>query len=440
MQLDYDSLYEKYKILQSKDRYLEIINSFSLNLMDLNTIEEIVWGIAKQVIARIGFEDCVIYLLDKQTQLLIQTAAHGPKNPYQLNIKNPITIPLGKGIVGTVAYTGKAEIISDTSKDSRYIVDDEQRLSEIAVPIIYQNKVIGIIDSENSKANFFTNEHLKILKTVAVMAAAKITNAKINEELKEYQFGLEKLVKQKTTELNLLVDKLQRSNTDLESFAYAASHDLQEPLRTIISYLQLIERRENNFSPETLEYFGFVIKGASRMNNLLQGLLDYSRVNDLRTDEVDTLDMNDILILIKDNLRGAIEKTNGQIWVGGLLEIKGNKTQIIQLFQNIISNALKFRRPEVAPIIKVSCQVVGSFIEFKIEDNGIGIEPKFHDKIFGLFNRLNPVGSYKGSGIGLALCKRIVEYHNGEISVSSSSSGGTSFRIRLPKTKFITSK
>ncbi len=433
MQLDYDSLLENYKILQSKERYLEIINSFSLGLMDLNTSEEIVWGITKQVIARMGFEDCVIYLLEEEKGLLIQKAAHGPKNPFQLNIKNPITIPLGKGIVGTVALTGQAEIIADTSKDSRYIVDDEQRLSEIAVPIIYQNKVIGVIDSENSKVNFFTNEHLKILKTVAVMGASKIINAKIKEELKEYRFGLEKLVKQKTSELNQLVSKLQKSNIDLESFAYAASHDLQEPLRTIISYLQLIERRENNFSSETSEYFRFVIKGAKRMNLLLQGLLDYSRVNDLDTDEVVIINMNDIFILIKDNLKEAIQRSEGQILIGDLSEIKGNKTQIIQLFQNIISNALKFRRPEVSPVVKVYSKILDNYIEFKVEDNGIGIDPKFHDNIFGLFSRLNPIDSFKGSGIGLALCKRIVEYHQGEISVGSSTEGGTCFYIRLPR-------
>ena len=229
-----------------------------------------------------------------------------------------------------------------------------------------------------------------------------------------------------------MVNKLQRSNTDLESFAFAASHDLQEPLRTIISYLQLIERRDNNFSPESSEYFQFVIKGASRMNLLLQGLLEYSRVNDFQTDEVKVLNMNDILILIKDNLRGAIENSNGQVWVEDLLEIEGNKTQIIQLFQNIISNALKFRNPETVPVVKVSCQRIENFIEFKVEDNGIGIEAKFHNNIFGLFNRLNPIDSFKGSGIGLALCKRIIDYHNGNISVKSRLGGGTSFTIRLP--------
>lgn len=432
-QLDYDSLLAKYQELQSKERYLEIINGFSLGLMHSNTTEGVVWGIAKQVIARMNFEDCVIYLVDKEEGVLIQMAAHGPKNPYHLNIKDPIKIPLGKGIVGTVAVTGKAEIISDTRLDDRYILDDEPRLSEIAVPIIFENEVIGVIDSENTKPNFFTQEHLMILTTVAAMGSSKLINAKINEELKEYQFGLEKLVEQKTSELNQLVEKLKKSNTDLESFAYAASHDLQEPLRTIISYLQLIERKDKNFTPELEEYFSFVIKGATRMKGLLQGLLEYSRVNDLGTDGLVTLNMNDILIVIKDNLRGSLEQSGGQLWVGGLNEIKGNKTQIIQLFQNIISNAIKFRKPDTQPIVKVYSEIEDDYIEFKIEDNGIGIDPKFHEKIFGLFSRLNSVDSYKGSGIGLALCKRIVDYHHGKIFVCPEKVGGTCFRIRFPR-------
>ncbi|MFT6322116.1 MAG: signal transduction histidine kinase [Granulosicoccus sp.] len=430
---DYDSLKEKYEILQSRERYLEIISSFSLSLMHLNSIEDVVWIITREVVGRMGFEDCVVYLLDKEEGVLIQKAAHGPKNPYQLKIKNPIKIAVGEGIVGSVAKFGKAEIVSDTRNDSRYILDDEYRLSEIAVPIIFENEVIGVIDSEHSKVGFFIKEHLIILRTVAAIGASKIVHAKIHEEIKEYQFGLERLVDEKTKNLNVLINKLKRSNQDLESFAYAASHDLQEPLRTITSYLQLIERRESNLSPEVTEYFGFVINGAKRMKYLLEGLLGYSRVNDLLPDDISLLNMDDILFVIKRNLYAAINKRQGQIIIEELIEVKGNKTQLIQLFQNIISNALKFSRKGIPPIVKISSQIKGGFVEFKIADNGIGIEPEFHDRIFGLFSRLNPVDSFKGSGIGLALCKRIVEYHDGEIEVTSIVEGGTCFCIRLPR-------
>jgi signal transduction histidine kinase len=186
-------------------------------------------------------------------------------------------------------------------------------------------------------------------------------------------------------------------------------------------------------SPEVSEYFGFVISGAKRMKYLLQGLLDYSRVNDLKSNDISFLDINDILLVVKQNLYAAVHKNQGQIVIEELIKVQGNKTQIIQLFQNIISNALKFSREDIPPIVSISSQVKGNFIEFEIRDNGIGIEPKFHDRIFGLFSRLNPVDSFKGSGIGLAMCKRIIEYHRGEIEVKSIEAGGTCFYIRLPK-------
>lgn len=424
-------LQKKYHALKWKERYLEIINSFTLHLMQLNSIDEVVWGIAKQVIAKMELEDCVIYLLDEN--ILIQKAAHGPKNPEQFDIMNPITIPVGKGIVGTVAKTGKPEIISDTREDARYILDDNYRLSEIAIPIIYENKVIGVIDSEHSQVDFFTNEHLIILETIASISANKIMHAKANETLKLYQQDLENQVTLKTQDLNQVVDKLTRSNQDLESFAYAASHDLQEPLRSIISYLQLIERRETNLSEESKEYFNYVVNGAKRMKSLMQGLLEYSRVSSFQEDQLEDIDMNNLMELIKANLYSAIEEKAAKVDFKNLHQIKGNRTQLIQLFQNIISNALKFGKKEVNVIVEISSKETAQFIEYTISDNGIGIDPKFYNKIFGLFNRLNPIGTFQGSGIGLALCKRIVENHKGEISIQSELGTGSEFYLKFPK-------
>ena len=432
-QLDYDTLYERYTQLKWKERYLEIINNFAIHLMELNTIEEVVWGIAKQVIARMEFVDCVVYLLDKDRDILIQKAAHGPKNPEELDIKNPITIPLGKGIVGTAAQTGKPEIVSDTRLDGRYILDDDYRLSEISVPIIYEDEVIGVIDSEHPDANFYTQEHLIILKTIAAISANKIKHAQANEQLRNYQKNLEQEVDLKTKDLQTAIMNLKRSNKDLESFAYAASHDLQEPLRTILSYLQLIKMKQKGFSTEFQEYFDFVTGGAERMNYMLQGLLAYSRLGNTHKEKTTLLDMNNIIAFIVANLNATIKNNDAQILHGELHPIKGNKVQIIQLFQNIISNALKFKKENIVPVIKISSEQEGGFTTFQISDNGIGIAPEYHNKIFTLFRRLHSFDTFQGSGIGLALCKRIVEYHYGEIDVRSELGVGSSFYLRFPR-------
>lgn len=427
-----EDLQDKYLKLKQKEKYLEIINAFALAAVDMNTIDEVVWGIAKQVVARMDFEDCIVYLLNEDKTHLIQMAAHGPKNPIDFDIKNPIKIPVGKGIVGTVAITGKPEIINDTRLDPRYIIDDECRLSEIAMPIIYKGDVIGVIDSEHTEAGFYTQGHLSILQTIAAISASKIMYAKADEILKQHQVELERQVDLKTQNLNKAIIKLKKSNQDLESFAYAASHDLQEPLRTITSYLQLIQRRNEKLSKESKEYFEFVISGAKRMKSLLQGLLQYSRLRDFEEKEMSHLDMNYLLDLIQANLHASINTHDAKIIVDKLHDIDGNKTQIIQLFQNIISNALKFKKEDRLPQIEISSYRKESCIEFQILDNGVGIDPSFHEKIFGLFSRLNPIGSFEGHGIGLALCKRIVEYHGGSISVESEIGEGSCFYLRFP--------
>ncbi len=163
----------------------QAINYFSSSIADQQSVDGILWDVAKNCIGRLGFEDCVIYLLDEERNVLQQKAAHGPKNPGRFEIIEPIEIPVGKGITGTVAATGKAELINDTSKDERYIIDGTRRFSEIAVPVIVNSKVIGVIDCEHSKKGFFTQRHLSVLSTIASLCAGKIIKAKAEAEKTE---------------------------------------------------------------------------------------------------------------------------------------------------------------------------------------------------------------------------------------------------------------
>ncbi|MDH3689561.1 MAG: EAL domain-containing protein [Gammaproteobacteria bacterium] len=172
-----------YESLQQKAKYLQIINDLALGLLKQSSMDDILWMVAKSAIANLGFEDCVIYLLDDNGKDLIQRAAHGPKNPVGQEILDPIKIPVGQGIVGAVAASGVGEIVRDARQDERYIADDEFRLSEIAVPIVHEDRVIGVIDSEHTEANFYTEEHLEILTTIASMASTKIASAMIIERL-----------------------------------------------------------------------------------------------------------------------------------------------------------------------------------------------------------------------------------------------------------------
>ena len=170
-----------------------MVDYFANSGYEHSSVNDVLWDIARNCISRLDFEDCVIYLLDEERKVLLQQAAYGPKNPKEFEIANPIEIPLGKGIVGHVALTGKTSIINDTTKDERYIVDDEPRLSEITVPIVHEGKVIAVIDSENRQKNFFTRQHLKALKTIASLCSAKISRAMALDAMKKSRLELMEL-------------------------------------------------------------------------------------------------------------------------------------------------------------------------------------------------------------------------------------------------------
>ncbi|MBC7893090.1 MAG: histidine kinase [Sphingobacteriaceae bacterium] len=161
------------------------ITFFATSLLDQNTVDEVLWDVAKNCIARLQFVDCVVYWLDPERKVLVQKAAYGPKNPVDFQIFSPIEIPLGRGIVGSVGLTGRAERVGDTSKDSRYIQDDEVRFSEIAVPICVEGTVLGVIDAEHPDRDFFQPRHLKILSTIAALCAHKIARVEVEQAYRQ---------------------------------------------------------------------------------------------------------------------------------------------------------------------------------------------------------------------------------------------------------------
>jgi len=260
--------------------------------------------------------------------------------------------------------------------------------------------------------------------------ALKLQNRQIAEQsirLKETNDILQKEINEKA----IIQKQLLNSNEELERFAYVASHDLKEPLRTIGSFTQILHRQlEPQSDAETKEYFHFVIDGVKRMSFLLDDLLALSRLN--REFTTAPINLNNILEVINLNLRNLISKNEGQLIVEDLPKIIGNKTQISQLFQNLISNGFKFKGEDPA-IVKVSCKELDNHYEFQIKDNGIGISPKYQEQIFIIFKRLHTRDKYEGTGIGLAICKKVVKNHEGEIWLESAEGAGTTIYFTIAK-------
>lgn len=190
--------------LEERVRDLGVINAFATSLLHVRAeVDDILWDVANEVVARMGLEDCVIYLVDTDRGCLVQRAAFGPKNPRAREIKDPITIPLGQGIVGTVATTGEAERIDDVRRDPRYITDDASRLSELAVPIVGDRGVMGVIDTEHSQLGFFTAHHEDLLATIASMTASRLQLADLHLRLYQLNRSLEEKVEARTAELRV---------------------------------------------------------------------------------------------------------------------------------------------------------------------------------------------------------------------------------------------
>jgi len=224
---------------------------------------------------------------------------------------------------------------------------------------------------------------------------------------------------------------LRRSNEQLEQFAYVASHDLQEPLRMITSYLQLLERRyRDKLDQDASEFISYAVDGATRMKALINDLLAYSRV---KTGEQDfaRFDTKAALEQAITNLQISISETGAQITADSLPTLLGNEAQFIQLFQNLLSNAIKFHS-EQPPQIAVKAERAGNVWKFSVKDNGIGIEPQYVDRIFVIFQRLHTKDLYPGTGIGLAICKKVVEHHGGRIWAESTPGSGTTFWFTIP--------
>lgn len=280
-------------------------------------------------------------------------------------------------------------------------------------------------EAENRREKCVAEEQVR--QQATELAAKNEELARKNEELEAAN-----------RELDLRAQQLYRSNVDLERFAYVASHDLSEPLRSVASYSQMLIRRYEQGrlgEAEAREFIGYIRNGIHRMQQLLHGLLTYSKVMHDPDRQFAPVDTREVIEEVISSLRQAVAETGAAITCGPLPTVTADRTQLLQIFQNLLANSLKYHRRGVPPEVRITAEERVDEVVFAVEDNGIGIDPAYWERIFIIFKRLHHEHDYPGTGVGLALAKRLVERHGGRIWVESKPGAGSTFRFSLPRTE-----
>ncbi len=390
---------------------LQIIKKFAASLSDKNTIDEILWDVARNVISKLGFIDCVVYLADPENEVLMQKAAYGPKSPKANVIESPVILPYGKGIVGKVALTAKSQIVDDVTVDPDYFVDDEARASEITVPIILHGEVIGVIDSEHSEKGFFNEDHLCLLETIASIIGSKLMLLKAHDTLKS-----------QTRDLQII-------NSQYRQSAFVISHDVKSPLANIQGLIDIYKLNQKSGNVEENDYIISLIQSSVKK---LESKVD---------------DLNQVLEARSEPSKSAklisFSKTLHNIKTGIMLDLRKNKVIVEEDFSaapeityppsylesimlNLLTNAIKYRSLERDPHIKIKTVVCDSHIVLSVEDNGIGIDlNKNGHKLFGMFQRFHR--KVEGKGLGLNIVKSQIESLGGKVEVDSELGRGSIF-------------
>lgn len=419
--------------LTASEELFAIINKFAVDIMNFETSSELMWHVAREVVGNMGFHDCVIYLTDPLGHYLRQVAAIGAKNPEGDDILNSLRIRIGQGVTGKVAETGKAIIIDDLSKEPSYIPDLEPALSEICVPMIIDGKVVGVIDSEESRAGVFTERHLDVLSTIAAMASGKL---KLIREAEQAQLRNRELERTRRR-LENARQQAESANRVKNAFLGTLSHELRTPMNGVIGMGELL--LHTGLDEKQTNFVSVLLSSARSLTGLVDDLLDISMIEagELRL----ALAPLDLVDLASSMVR-AFEATEIARSIDLTLQCDpglegnwfGDEKRIRQVLSNLVNNAVKFTGEGR---VTVTLRDLGDKVRFEVKDNGPGV-PK--DQLQAIFDRFQQVEEHEsrrhgGVGIGLNICRQLVTAMRGRIGVESEEGEGATFWFEIPLTR-----
>jgi PAS domain S-box-containing protein len=394
-------------------RHVAMRADVSAALADAREVRVALQGCCEALVAHLGVAFARLWTVDDAGTTLILQASAG----MYTHVDGPHgAVPVGKFKIGLIAEERRPHLTNDVPHDPRVGNPEwaarERMVAFAGYPLLVDNMLVGVLAMFSREP--LHEDTLSALASIADAIAQGIVRRRAELELEQR------------------VEELARSNADLEQFAYVASHDLQEPLRMISSYTQLLARRyKGKLDQDADDFVGFVVEGVTRMQRLINDLLAYSRVNTRGAEFVD-VDLERVFADALANLAGAITEAGAEVTHEPLPTVRGDANQLGHVMQNVISNAVKFRgdRP---PRVHVAAKRDGGKWIIAVQDNGIGIDTEYLERVFIIFQRLHPREQYPGTGIGLSIAKKIVERHGGAIWIESTVGQGTTVSFSLPE-------
>jgi signal transduction histidine kinase/CHASE3 domain sensor protein len=415
-------------------RLYSVLSRISHTMVQTDNKQELFDETCRILVEEGRFKMAWIGGIDESTKIVKPVASFGNDDGYL----NKILISINdsefqKGPTGISIVTGQHNVCNDIKNDTRMAPWRDHALklnfrSSAAFPVKQKNKFPAPLTVYSSELGFFDESEIKLMNEISLEISFALESLEKEDQKKKMVTEL----RIKEEELSKSNEDLLRSNTELEQFAYVASHDLQEPLRMVASYTQLLGKRyKDKLDNDAHDFINFAVDGASRMQRLINDLLDYSRVTTKGNPFV-TTDLSSVIGLAITNLHNKIIDSGTIVINDAHNFVYGDEIQLMRVFQNLIDNAIKFKSADV-PKIYISSSEVSGKILVSVKDNGIGIDPKYKDRVFVIFQRLHGSSSYPGTGIGLAICKRTIERHGGNIWLESEPGNGTTFFFTLNK-------
>ncbi|MGE5410722.1 MAG: ATP-binding protein [Clostridiales bacterium] len=426
--------------LTRQKTHSEILSELTSKLTEAAFDYKSVLNIIAKKTATLIKDYCIIGLVSEESDYVECASLYHKDHEKQILINDILTaFPLKKneGLLEPVVkkretlcipFVDQEEIKKKLPEGYHDYLEKNGLYSLLIAPLKVHSKVIGVISLQREDTHEpFTNDDILFLEEIAIKAALSIHNALL------YQMDLEEIEERKKAEASLIEahKKLEESNKELQSFAYVTSHDLKEPLRMISGFMDLLSRKYKGKLDEQAEmYIHYAVDGAKRLNKMVSDILEYSRVVTGGKD-FEEIESSEVLQTTLKNLAIEIEERRAEVTFDELPKVKADGTQLQRIFQNLISNAVKFNE-STTPKVHISCKHNDHEWIFSVKDNGIGINKNQHESIFMLFRRLNPE-TYPGTGSGLSITKRIIDRHGGRIWVESEEGKGSTFFFSIPR-------